>query len=67
MAALLNETEALKGMMLACQHRTDTLEQQTTALESRLHEEVQARQALGQQVATPVAQKRTPRRKPQAV
>jgi hypothetical protein len=66
-AALLNETEALKGMMLPWQQRADTLEHQLAALQTRLHEEVQAREALAQQVAAPAAQKMTPRRKKQEV
>ncbi len=64
-ATLLNDTEALKGVMLTWQQRADTQEQQIAALQTRLREEEQAREALAQQVATSAAQKMTPRRKKQ--
>jgi hypothetical protein len=64
-AALLTDIEALKEMMLAWQQRADTQEHQLAALQSRLQEEVQAREALAQQLATPAAQKMIPRRKKQ--
>ena len=62
-AALLTDIEALKGMMLPWHQRADTQEHQLATLQTRLHEEVQARGALAQQVATLAAQKMTPRRK----
>ncbi len=65
MAALLNDTEALKGLMLTWQQRADTQEHQLAALQTRLHEEVQARRALEQQLATLTAQKITSRHRKQ--
>ena len=64
-ATLLNDSETLKGMTLAWQQRAGTQEQQIAVLHTHLQEEVQAREALVQQVATLTAQKTTPRRRRQ--
>jgi len=67
LVALINDTEALKDMMLGWQQRADTQDQQIAALRAQLQEEVQAREMLAQQVATIAAQKVTQRRrKPEA-
>jgi hypothetical protein len=67
LVALLNDTEALKGTMLAWQPRADTQDQQIAALRAHLQEEVQAREVLAQQMAPIAAQKTTQRRrKPEA-
>jgi hypothetical protein len=47
-------------MMLAWQRRADTQEHQLAVLQTRLHEEVRAKEALAQQVATLAALKPTP-------
>ena len=63
---LATDVEALKETTLGWQQRADIQEQQIVALRAQLHEEVQARAALAQRVATLTAQKATRQpRKPQ--
>jgi chromosome segregation ATPase len=63
---LATNVEALKSTALAWQQKADTQEQQIAALRTQLQEEVQARKALAQQVATFTARQATKQpRKPQ--